>query len=221
MVHLVLYTQSYFPFSSFLWGIIKTKIHQVCFKEITSIINLKTNIIMDEELMGVIKTFAGNFAPRGYMLCNGSLLSIAQYSALFTILGTTYGGDGQNTFALPNLNGRAPIGAGNPYVLGQVGGSPQTTLLSSNLPSFASQLKISNTNATSVTPSAASSIAITGQPNGRQFDAIPSFVDDNPTLPINAMSVTFVGQNAPISTMPPYLGLNYIICVEGIYPSRP
>lgn len=176
---------------------------------------------MDEELMGVIKTFAGNFAPRGYMLCNGALLSIAQYSALFTILGTTYGGDGQTTFALPNLNGRSPFGAGNVFNLGEIGGTPQTTLLMSNLPSFASQLKISNTNANSSTPSAASSIAITGQQNGRQFDAVPSFTDSAPDTAINAMSVTFIGQNAPISTMPPYLGLNYIICVEGIYPSRP
>ncbi|MFC3160622.1 Microcystin-dependent protein [Chryseobacterium arachidis] len=178
-----------------------------------------------EEMIGVIKSFAGNFAPRGFMLCNGALLSIAQNQALFSILGTTYGGDGITTFALPNLNGRAPIGTGNSttgqsYVLGEVGGTPQTTLLSMNLPSFASQLKISNTNATSVTPNANSSIAITGQPNGRQFDAIPSFADTNPTMPINPMSVTFTGQNVPISTMPPYLGINYIICVEGIYPSR-
>ncbi|WP_267405923.1 MULTISPECIES: tail fiber protein [unclassified Chryseobacterium] len=179
-----------------------------------------------EEMLGVIKLFAGNFAPRGFLLCNGALLSIAQNQALFSLLGTTYGGDGITTFALPNLNGRAPIGQGSSttgrsYVLGEMGGTPQTTLLTSNLPSFASQLKIANTNATSVTPSATSSIAITGQPNGRQFDAIPSFADAAPTLPINAMSVTFTGQNAPVNTMPPYLGLNYIICVEGIYPSRP
>lgn len=181
---------------------------------------------MDEELIGVIKVFAGNFAPRGYMFCNGALLSIAQNSALFSILGTTYGGDGISTFGLPNLNGRTPIGQGNSttgrsYSLGEVGGAPQTTLLSSNLPSFTSQLKVANTNATSVTPNPSSSIAITGQPNGRQFDAIPSFVDGNPDTNINPMSVVFAGQNLPVNTMPPYLGLNYIICVEGIYPSRP
>ena len=177
-------------------------------------------------MMGVIKLFAGNFAPRGFMFCNGALLNIAHNSALYSLLGTTYGGDGITTFALPNLNGRAPIGQGSSttgrsYVLGEVGGTPQTTLLAANLPSFASQLKISNTNATSVTPSATSSIAITGQPNGRQFDTIPSFADADPTLAINGMSVSFTGQNIPVNTMPPYLGLNYIICVEGIYPSRP
>jgi len=66
---------------------------------------------MDEELLGTIKMFAGNFAPRGYMLCNGALLSISQNTALFSLLGTTYGGDGRTTFALPNLNGRTPFGA--------------------------------------------------------------------------------------------------------------
>lgn len=181
---------------------------------------------MDEELMGVIKVFAGNFAPRGYMFCNGALVSIAQNQALFSIIGTIYGGDGITTFALPNLNGRAPIGigtstTGQSYALGEMGGTPQVTLLPMNLPSFSSQLKISNTNATSTTPSASSSIAITGQPNGRQFDAIPSFADGDPTMPINPASVVFMGQNAPINTMAPYLGINYIICVEGLYPSRP
>ena len=181
---------------------------------------------MDEELLGTIKMFAGNFAPRGYMLCNGALLSISQNTALFSLLGTTYGGDGRTTFALPNLNGRTPFGAGNSntgknIALGEAAGNPQTTLLQQNLPSFVSQLKISNTNASSVTPSATSSIAITGQPNGRQFDAIPSFADSAPDTVINSNSVSYTGQNIPVDTMPPYLGMNYIICVQGIFPSRP
>ena len=171
--------------------------------------------------MGVIKPFAGNFAPRGFMLCNGDLLSIAQYSALFSILGTIYGGDGQTTFALPNLNGRTPIGAGNPYVLGEVGGTTQNTLMAQNLPSFNSQLKVANVNSNSSTPSVTSSIAITGTPNGREFTAVPNYVDGDPDTVINANSVSFAGQNLPINNMPPYLALNYIICVEGIYPSRP
>lgn len=179
-----------------------------------------------DEFMGVIKPFAGNFAPRGFMLCNGALLSIAQYSALFSILGTTYGGDGQNTFALPNLNGRLPLGAGNInaneyYPLGTQAGTTQNTLMVQNLPSFSSQLKVANTNANSSTPSASSSIAITGTPNGREFSPLPSFIDGDPDTMINAKAVSFAGQNIPVNNMPPYLGLNYIICVEGIYPSRP
>lgn len=178
-----------------------------------------------EEMIGVIKLFAGNFAPRGFLYCNGALLSIAQNQALFSILGTTYGGDGISTFALPNLNGRYPIGAGSAntgktYVLGEMSGTTQNTLLQSNLPSFISQLKVSKANANSTSPSSTTSIGVTGTPNGREFNPIPSYVDGDPDTMINPKSVMFVGQNLPVNNMPPYLGLNYIICVEGIYPSR-
>lgn len=179
-----------------------------------------------DEMIGVIKVFAGNFAPKGYLMCDGSLLQIQSNSALFSILGTTYGGDGIRTFALPNLKGRYPLGSGNVnaneyYPLGVQAGTTQTTLLQQNLPSFISQIKVANANANSITPSATSSIAITGTPNGREFSPIPSFVDGDPNTAINPKSVSFTGQNLPINNMPPYLALNYIICVEGIYPSRP
>jgi microcystin-dependent protein len=178
-----------------------------------------------EELMGVIKAFSGNFAPVNFMFCNGALLSISQNSALFSILGTTYGGDGVNTFALPNLNGRYPLGAGTnagrSYQLGEQSGVPQTTLMSMNLPSFASQLKVANANANSAIPSSSTSLAITGTQSGRDFTAVPSYVNANPDTVINTQSVVFMGQNQPINNMPPYLGINYIICVQGIYPSRP
>ncbi|WP_374458744.1 phage tail protein [Chryseobacterium taeanense] len=180
---------------------------------------------MDEELIGTIKLFAGNFAPKGYMLCNGALLSVNQNQALFSILGTTYGGDGKTTFALPNLNGRMPIGVGTSntgksVVLGEAAGTPTTTLLNSNLPSMISQLRVSTSNATTATPSSASSIAVSGTYAGRDFIQVPSFVDAAPNTVINQASVTFTGQNLPINNMPPYLGLNYIICVVGLYPSR-
>lgn len=178
-----------------------------------------------EEMIGVIKLFAGDFPPRNFMFCNGAILSIAQNQALFSILGTTYGGDGITTFALPNLNGRYPIGAGSSntgktYVLGEMAGTPQNTLLTSNMPSFISQLKVSKSNANSTSPSASTSIAVTGKPNGRDFEAYPSFVDGDPDTAINAKSVSFTGQSIPVNNMPPYLGLNYIICIYGIYPSR-
>ncbi|WPO83280.1 tail fiber protein [Chryseobacterium sp. JJR-5R] len=181
---------------------------------------------MDEELLGTIKMFAGNFAPKGYMLCNGALLNINQNTALFSLLGNVYGGDGRMTFALPNLNGRAPIGVGPSNTgksinLGEAAGSAQTTILSTNLPSMVSQLRVSQSNATTSTPSSASSIAVSGTQAGREFTAVPSFVDTAPDTVINTASVTFTGQNLPIDNMPPYLGLNYIICVQGIFPSRP
>lgn len=180
-----------------------------------------------EEYIGIVKLFAGNFAPRGWMFCDGSLLKINQNSALFSILGTNYGGDGITTFALPNLKGRMALGAGNVnanefYPLGITAGTTQNTILTSNLPSIGAgfQLKIKNQNANSVTPSATSSFAITGIPNGRDFNPVPNFVDADPDTALNTRSITYVGQNLPMNNMPPYLGLNYIICVEGVYPSR-
>ncbi|MDN4013811.1 tail fiber protein [Chryseobacterium gambrini] len=180
---------------------------------------------MDEELIGTIKLFAGNFAPRGYMLCNGAILNISQNQALFSILGSVYGGDGKTTFALPNLNGRMPVGAGTSntgksVVLGEASGTVTNTLLSSNLPSIVSQLRVSKSNATTSTPSSSASIAVSGTQAGRDFTAVPSFINAAPDTPINSASVTFAGQNLPVNNMPPYLGLNYIICVNGIYPSR-
>ncbi|WP_347219515.1 tail fiber protein [Chryseobacterium sp.] len=180
-----------------------------------------------EEYIGIVKLFAGNFAPRGWMFCDGSLLRISNNSALFSILGTTYGGDGITTFALPNLKGRIALGAGNVnaneyYPLGVMAGTTQNTILTSNLPSIAGgfQLKIKNQNANSVTPTANSSFAITGIPNGRDFNPVPNFVDADPDTTLNTKSIMYVGQNLPMNNMPPYLGLNYIICVEGIYPPR-
>lgn len=181
-----------------------------------------------EEYIGIVKLFAGNFAPRGWMFCDGSLLSISSNTALFSILGTTYGGDGVSTFALPNLKGRMALGAGNAntgknYPLGMMAGNDQTTILSQNLPNIVNgfQLKVANKNANSATPTNTSSIAITGTTSGRDFTAIPSFVDgSDPDTTINAKSLSFTSQNIPIDNMPPYLGLNYIICVAGIYPPR-
>jgi len=99
-------------------------------------------------------------------------------------------------------------------------GTTQNTILQSNLPSFASQMKVANTNASSTAPAAGSAIAITGTPDGREFNAIPSYASATPDTPLSLSTVTFMGQNLPLNNMPPYLGLSYIICVEGIYPSR-
>ncbi|NIF07572.1 phage tail protein [Chryseobacterium sp. Tr-659] len=180
-----------------------------------------------EEYIGIVKLFAGNFAPRGWMFCDGSLLSISRNSALFSILGTTYGGDGITTFALPNLKGRIALGSGTVstnenYPLGISAGTTQNTILASNLPSIGAgfQFKVKNQNANVAAPTAASSIAISGIPNGRNFDPVPSFSDTDPDTAINSKSIAFVGQNIPMNNMPPFLGLNYIICIEGIYPSR-
>ncbi|PZR20369.1 MAG: phage tail protein [Flavobacterium psychrophilum] len=183
---------------------------------------------MDEELMGCIKLFAGNFAPRGYMLCNGQTLSISQNTALFSILGTMYGGDGIQTFALPNLQGTAPIGAGadpsgNRYTQGQVGGTPTVTLNTQQIPAHnhTGQISVSSTNSTTGTPAANTVLGIPGVTQGRDFVAGLGYTTATPNVNLaNTVITGPTGGNQPFSIMQPYLALNYIICVNGIFPSR-
>lgn len=184
---------------------------------------------MDEELMGCIKLFAGNFAPRGYMLCNGQVLSIAQNTALFSLLGTTYGGDGQSTFALPNLQGTVPIGvgskAGSSYVLGQAAGTPTVTLTTAQMPMHThtgpGTVSVSPANSTDSTPAKGMSIAVPGSTVSRVFTATLGFATSTPSVDLTSNVGTAIsGGSQPFSIMQPYLAMNYIICVSGIFPSR-
>lgn len=182
-----------------------------------------------DDFIGVVKLFAGNFAPRGWAFCNGQLLSIAQYSAVFALLGTTYGGNGQTTFALPNLQGRVALGSGNSggsnYVLGEVAGTPSVSVLTSNMPAHthvaSSVLKVSNTTASAVVPSATTSL---GQAKDINTDNVAIYSTGAATIPLEPTAVATTNQptggNVPISIMQPYLALSYIICLEGIFPSR-
>lgn len=181
-----------------------------------------------DEYMGMIKIFGGNFAPRGWMACNGQLLSIAQYSALFSLLGTTYGGDGIRTFALPNLQSRVPIGMGQGpglsyYVQGQVAGQESVTLILPNIPAHVHQVvgnlsvKSNGNAANTDTPEGAylapSSTQIYNDAAAGAFMAADAVSINLPT--------TVVGSNSPVGIMNPYIAMLYIICVEGLYPSRP
>jgi microcystin-dependent protein len=177
--------------------------------------------------MAEIRLFAGNFAPLSWAFCNGALLSIAENSALFSLLGTTYGGDGQVTFGLPDFRGRAAIGTGtgaglSTYELGQVSGSNSVTLLSSNLPAH------SHTPVVKAATAANSSSPVNGYPatgNGTTSDNVPfqlgafTSVKSGQMLP-GMVTVGPAGSNFPVGITNPYLGLNYIIATEGIYPSR-
>ena len=149
-----------------------------------------------DEFLGIVKLFAGNFAPKGWMFCNGQILSIRQYTALFSLLGTQYGGDGINTFALPDLRGRVAVGAGagqglTPVNLGESAGTEANVLTQHHVNLDIEMKKFD--------------IKKTGR------DGVPS-------------AVTNIGvseQWTPINNRQPYLGLNYIICVDaGIYPQR-
>ena len=182
-----------------------------------------------EEYIGIVKLFAGNFAPRGWALCNGQILSIAQYNALFAILGTTYGGNGQTTFALPNLQGAVALGAGNGnggnYVLGQVAGTPNVSILTSNLPAHVhagpGKISVSATNSTDSTPVAGASLGIPGSNVSRVFTPTLGYTAATPSVELTSNVTTgATGNNVPISVMQPYLAMTYIICLEGIFPSR-
>jgi microcystin-dependent protein len=176
--------------------------------------------------IATITNFAGNFAPMNWMFCQGQLLSIAEYTPLFALIGTTYGGDGQVTFALPDLRSRVAIHQGqgpglSNYFIGQMAGTENVTLLSPQMPAH-------NHSVVTFTGTFNASTATTGLV-GVPNNAIPaagasvySSVPDGETLgTMLCNSITpIVGGNAPLSIVQPYLAMNYIIAVEGIFPSR-
>ena len=182
-----------------------------------------------DPFIGEIRMVGFNFAPKGWMFCQGQLLPISQYTALFSLLGTTYGGNGQNTFALPNLSGRVPInfgqGAGLPfYTQGQMGGQPTATLLANNLPSHSHLIAppVSNANGTSSSPVNAFPAVDVTTTNSRDVTATTMSYAASAVQGQNAgqYQTGLTGTSAPFSVESPYLVLNFIIAVEGIFPSR-
>ncbi|PZX55695.1 phage tail protein [Algoriphagus chordae] len=178
-----------------------------------------------DDLLASIKLFAGNFAPRGYMLCQGQLLPIAQNSALFSLLGTTYGGDGRTTFALPDLNGRSAVGQGRgpgltEVKLGEKAGAEQISISVANLPSHTHTMMTSSAPGTTNSPVgnviAASEVVVE-----RGGSPIPiNCYGSTPNGQLAATAIVSTGGNIPVQIRNPFLGLNYIICVQGIFPSR-
>lgn len=178
-----------------------------------------------EPYLATVTVFAGNFAPRSWAFCNGDLLSIAEYTSLFALIGTTYGGDGQTTFALPDLRSRYAIhqgqGQGLPaYTIGQAAGTENTTLTTLNLPAH-------NHIITSVKgqPKGHSDSGNSDSPSG----GVPADVTNRYTTAtgdgqlqpsVTNTSTAVAGGNLPVSNISPYLAMNFIICVEGIFPSR-
>ena len=172
--------------------------------------------------LGAIFMFAGNFAPFGYQLCQGQLLSISQNTALFSILGTTYGGNGTSTFALPDLRGRGPIGQGSgpglsPINLGQSAGAENVTILTSNMPAHNHTIAVSTAAGAQNSPSN-NYLAPTVDSDGNPCPAHNSSATAGQTLA--AATVSVAGQSLPLSVQNPYLGINFIIAMQGIFPSR-
>jgi microcystin-dependent protein len=169
-----------------------------------------------DPLLGQISMFAGNFAPRGWALCDGRLLLISQYTQLYSVLGTTYGGDGRTTFALPDLRGRAPIHEGqgpglSDKRLGQRGGAEQVILQVSNLPSHTHSLNASTATGTS------------NAPTGNVHADTSVFDKEYVTTANTAMGTETIGNTGggvPVDIVQPYLTINYIIALEGDFPLR-
>ncbi|MER2599127.1 MAG: tail fiber protein [Caldilineales bacterium] len=173
---------------------------------------------MSDEYIGEIKMFGFNFAPVGWLPCNGQMLSISQNTALFSILGTTYGGDGRTTFALPNLQGQVPISMGSgpglsQRFLGETGGEVAVTLTNSTLPSHSHAAAASSATADQSAPT--DHIWASGA--GRRGQ---NFYATDVTTPMHPAAIKPAGGSQPHNNMPPYLTLNICICIQGIYPPR-
>jgi len=169
-----------------------------------------------QPFVGQIMMFGGNFAPKDWALCNGQLLSIAQNTALFSLLGTTYGGNGQTTFALPDLRGRVPVHQAQAHTLGEVSGTENVTLISTQLPS--------HTHPAGSTGSASNKPATDTDPAGRVFavpnDAGNSYSSAAPGVLGGVATTAVDGGSQPHPNMQPYTCVNFCIALYGVFPSR-
>ena len=185
---------------------------------------------MSEPFIGEIIMFAGNFAPRGWAFCQGQILSIAQNTALFSILGTTYGGNGQTTFALPDLRGRAPIGQGQgpglpQVVLGEMSGTTTHTMIITEMPMhnhpFQGSQGASTGDGNDTQPGGNVPAIATVNVSNTDYQ-VTSYRSGAPDASLGGFTGTvgIAGGSQPFSIMQPYLGINFIIALEGIFPSR-
>lgn len=186
-----------------------------------------------DSYMGVIAPFAGNFAPRNWMTCNGQLVAIAQNSALFALLGTTYGGNGTTTFALPNLGGRMAVGENAQHPLGMVAGTENVSLTSNNLPTHnhgataeaTVMLQESTAAATLSQGAAGDTLALAQGAFGRDSVDVRIYAPAPGNVDIAAgatlqTQLALAGGSFPLSIQQPYLALTQCICVQGVFPSR-
>jgi len=165
---------------------------------------------MAQPYVGEIRMFAGNFAPAGWMFCEGQLLPISEYETLFNLIGTTYGGDGQSTFALPDLRGRIPVHQGNGFTLAETGGAEEITLTVSQIPAHSHPFL------------ASSSPGTTSSPQG----SIPAttstgflYINENTNQNMATTAIMATGGSQPHTNFQPYLCVDFIISLFGIFPS--
>jgi microcystin-dependent protein len=166
---------------------------------------------MSQPFVGEIRMFAGNFAPAGWMFCEGELLPISENETLFSLIGTTYGGDGQSTFALPDLRGRVPIHMGSSYTLAETGGVESITLTVSQIPVHSHPLLASALPATDSSPQG----HVLAQTRATYLYKI-----DSPSTPMSANAIASAGGSQPHDNFQPYLCVNFIISLFGVFPSQ-
>jgi len=175
---------------------------------------------MGSPFVGEIRQFAGNFPPIGWLFCQGQTLRISENEVLFQLIGTIYGGDGQETFNLPNLSSRVPIhmgtGGGGSYQIGETAGTEQETLSASQTPVHTHVPQVSQSAASIVSPAGAV-IALPSAPPSVTNPLL--FSNDFPPVALNVSSITPAGGSQPHDNVQPYLCVNYIISLFGIYPS--
>ena len=165
---------------------------------------------MSQPYVGEIRMFGGNFAPAGWMFCEGQLLPISEYETLFNLIGTTYGGDGQSTFQLPDLRGRLPVNMGNGFTLAETGGVETVTLTTSQIPGHSHPYL------------ASTSPGQTKNPNGNVLATVVAgsiYVQQPPTAAMGANSITSTGGSQPHDNFQPYLCVSFIISLFGVFPS--
>jgi microcystin-dependent protein len=167
---------------------------------------------MAQPYVGEIRMFAGNFPPSGWMFCEGQLLPISENETLFNLIGTTYGGDGESTFALPDLRGRLPIHFGNEFILAETGGAEEITLTVNQIPAHPHPFFASNDTATSVSPGG--NVGGVTNVSKKVYAAAAS-----PTTAMANQSIGPTGGSQPHTNFQPYLCIDFIISLFGIFPS--
>jgi microcystin-dependent protein len=166
---------------------------------------------MAQPYVGEIRMFGGNFAPAGWMFCEGQLLPISENETLFQLIGTTYGGDGESTFALPDLRGRIPIHQGNGFILAETGGAEEITLTVNQIPAHTHPfIVVGNARGTQINPA--------GNLPAQSYNVVP-YINDSPNGNFNAASIASVGGSQPHTNFQPYICVDFIISLFGLFPS--
>ena len=165
---------------------------------------------MAQPYVGEIRMFAGNFAPAGWLFCEGQLLPISENETLFQLIGTTYGGDGENTFSLPDLRGRLPIHQGNGFILAETGGAEEITLTVAQIPAHIHPLLAASAGGSEISPS--------GNVPANSFNVTP-YINQSPDGGFNPAAITPTGGSQPHTNFQPYLCVDFIISLFGIFPS--